>query len=90
MHLIHYDSINKVEDDQSSKKEQLERRESDVLNEMSTRKEEERTTTTAQEDKVEAELTEIRAQLQALVMGQNQMMEHLAQLTAIARQTASR
>lgn len=55
--------------------------------ETSTRKEE---ITTTVQDNVEAELIEIRAQLQALVLGQNQMMEHLAQLTTIAREGISK
>lgn len=54
-----------------------------MLKETSTRKEE---ITTRIEDKVEAELTEIRAQLQAIVVGQNQMMEHLTKLTTIVHE----
>ena len=39
---------------------------------------------------VDAELIELRAQLRALVAGQNQMMERLAQLTTIPREPVSK
>lgn len=54
-----------------------------MLKETSTRKEE---ITTIVQDVVEAELSELRAQLQALVVGQNQLMERLAQLTTISHE----
>lgn len=58
-----------------------------MLKETSTRKEE---ITTIVQDVVEAELSELRAQLQALVVGQNQLMERLAQLTTISHEPLSK
>ncbi|XP_022997552.1 disease resistance protein RPS2-like [Cucurbita maxima] len=81
-------ALEKAEDDESTQRGKIERREADVLKEETFTRKEEITTTV--QDNVEAELIEIRAQLQALVVGQNQMMEHLAQLTTIAREGISK